>query len=153
VPRQDFTLENNVTERMAVWVISLFKEEVLCIDKDKTHRLELDSKQKNAAKQEACWENDPQWRVVEDPDGIVTNQGPWSNNPFLYRLRVEPRGKETYITVEAELDGVLSHPWQALSFYEREPLKILTMSASDIAKRCTCTFHGNARYSGSACPK
>src|SRR5688572_11370889 len=80
LPRLDLTLENDVTQALKVRVVIPFRDEVLCIDKDATHRIEFDSKQKNAARQEACGENDPAWRIVEDPDGIVANAAPFTNN-------------------------------------------------------------------------
>jgi hypothetical protein len=55
--------------------------------------------------------------------------------------------------VAAELDGIKSHPWQSGSGYRLEPLRIVTMSQSEMAKECPCIFKGNAIYEGTGCPK
>src|SRR5262245_38726181 len=50
-------------------------DEVWCIDKDKEHRLDFNSNQRNADGKEPCFVNDPVRRVAEDPDGVLLRQG------------------------------------------------------------------------------
>jgi hypothetical protein len=152
-PRLDQIVPGPIDVPMRVRIGTPYADEVLCLDKEFNHRVEFDSKQKNAAGQEACWENEPVWQVVDDPDGVTSNAGQWGPANFMFRVRVEPRGLETYFTVQATLDGVRSHQWQAGASYPQTPLKIVTLSADQIAKQCKCTYHGNAVYSGNGCPK
>jgi len=128
-------------------------EEVWCIDKDKEHRLDFNSNQRNAAGREACWVNDPIWRY-EDGDRLVDQAQPIPNtNGFNYRMRINPHGARGAVFVEAEIDGVLSYPWQSGSGYRREPLQIVSMSKNEIERDCLCIFRGNGIYEGDRCPK
>ena len=128
-------------------------EEVWCIDKDKEHRLDFNSNQRNAAGREACWINDPVWRY-EDGDRLVDLAQPIPNtNGFNYRMRINPHGARGAVFVEAEIDGVLSYPWQSGSGYRREPLQIVSMSKNEIDRDCLCIFRGNGIYEGDRCPK
>lgn len=128
-------------------------EEVWCLDKDKEHRLDFNSNQRNAAGREACWVDDPVWRY-EDADRFVDQAQPIPNtNGFNYRMRVNSHGARGTVFVEAEIDGVLSYPWQSGSGYRREPLQIITMSKNEIDRDCLCIFRGNGIYDGDRCPK
>jgi hypothetical protein len=84
-------------------------EEVWCIDKDKEHRLDFNSNQRNAAGREACWVDDPVWHY-EDSDRFVDLAQPIPNTnsfqlPECASTRTARRGT---VFVEAEIDGVLS---------------------------------------------
>lgn len=127
-------------------------DEVWCIDRAKEHRLDFNSAQKNADGRECCWQNDPVW-TVSDPGGFVTSTGTANGNVFNFRLRVDPKGQSGTILVQASIDGVRSYPWQSNSGYKVEPLAIMAMSASDIAKDCKCIFRGNGIYEGEGCTK
>ena len=97
-------------------------EEVLCLDQDKSHRLDLNLNQRNAQGQECCWVDEPHYRVRGDTARMVAGATPIDDNSFIFRVRVEPRGQEASFAVEAELDGVFSHPWLSGGQYPREPL-------------------------------
>ena len=128
-------------------------EEVWCLDKDKEHRLDFNSNQRNAAGREACWVDDPVWRY-EDADRFVDQaQAIPNTNGFNYRMRINSHGARGTVFVEAEIDGVLSYPWQSGSGYRREPLQIVTMSKNEIDRDCLCIFRGNGIYEGDRCPK
>lgn len=128
-------------------------EEVWCVDKDKEHRLDFNSNQRNAAGRESCWVDDPVWHV-EDADRFVDLAQPIPNtNGFNYRIRLNSRGARGTVFVEAEIDGVLSYPWQSGSGYRREPLQIVAMSKNEIERDCLCIFRGNGIYEGDKCPK
>jgi hypothetical protein len=129
-------------------------DEVICLDKDKTHRLDFNANQRNADGQECCYEGDANWRVVEDSSGMIVNHQSF-NHPdnMVYRFTIDPRGRADSFAVEAELDGVLSHPWQSGSGYRREPFRVVTMSANDIARECLCIYRGNGVYEGARCSK
>src|SRR5262245_29290363 len=45
-------------------------DEVWCVDKDKEHRLDFNSNQRNAQGRECCWIDDPEWDF-SDPDRMV----------------------------------------------------------------------------------
>jgi hypothetical protein len=160
-PRADYFLTGSgaiEAPSMFVRVIDPFKDEVLCVDKDEPHRLEFNSNQRNAQNEECCWEEDPQWEVVTDPDGIVGAAGPWGANGFQFRMRVDPNGQKTSVTLRATIDGGLpSYPWQSNSFYPKEtPLKIVFMSQAEIATKCQCQYFGNGIYADNGslnCPK
>ena len=128
-------------------------DEVWCVDKDKEHRLDFNSNQRNAAGRESCWVDDPSWRF-QDPERFVqTGQVIPNTNSFNYRIRMNPRGARGEVAVEAEIDGVVSYPWQSGSGYAREPLRIVAMSKNEIERDCLCVFRGNGIYEGDRCPK
>jgi hypothetical protein len=128
-------------------------DEVWCVDKDREHRLDFNSNQRNAAGRESCWVDDPSWRF-EDPDRFVqSGQTIPNTNGFNYRIRMNPRGARGEVLVEAEIDGVLSSPWQSGSGYKREPLRIVSMSKNEIERDCLCIFRGNGIYEGDRCSK
>jgi hypothetical protein len=128
-------------------------DEVWCVDKDKEHRLDFNSNQRNAQGRESCWVDDPEWSY-EDPDRFVqAGQAIPNTNGFNYRIRMNPRGARGEVHVEAEIDGVLSYPWQSGSGYKREPLRIVAMSKNEIDRDCQCIFRGNGIYEGDRCPK
>lgn len=149
-PREQRTDDQSVNMRVRAlpnW------DEVWCVDKDKTHRLDFNSNQRNADGRECCWVNDPTWRV-EDPNDMVESHNAISGtNSFNYRIRLEPRGRRGTVYVEAEVDGVLSFPWQSGAGYRREPLRIVTLAASEIERDCKCIFRGNGQYEGVGCTK
>lgn len=126
-------------------------EEVLCLDQDKSHRLDFNLNQRNAQGQECCWVDDPRYRVRGDADHIVESAGPIDDNSFIFRVRVEPRGHEASFGVEAELDGVFSYPWQSGAQYPREPLRVITLAGDDIPAFCPCVYLGNGGYEGGSC--
>ena len=128
-------------------------DEVWCVDKDREHRLDFNSNQRNAAGRESCWVDDPSWSF-EDPDRFVqAGQAIPNTNGFNYRIRMNPRGARGEVLVEAEIDGVLSYPWQSGSGYKREPLRIVSMSKNEIDRDCLCIFRGNGIYEGDRCSK
>jgi hypothetical protein len=156
-PRYQWRLPGAVLDQpMKVRVVTPFEEEIWCIDKDKDWRLEFNSNQRNADGKESCWEGEPQWTIVKDTHSIVEALGPWGGG-FQSRLRVRPSGiAGAYFEIEAELDGIKSHPWQSGSFYSPGPLKVLAMSAANIAAKCQCNYYGNGVYEHNGtldCPK
>ena len=128
-------------------------DEAWCLDKDKDHRLDFNLNQKNAEGRECCWVGTPEWRIMEDPGEIVAGTASIDGEGFIHRVRVEPRGRETFFTLEATLDTIRSHPWQSGSGYRREPIKMITMSAADIPSACPCIYLGNGQYTGVGCRK
>jgi hypothetical protein len=128
-------------------------DEVWCVDKDKEHRLDFNSNQRNAQGRESCWVDDPEWRY-DDPDRFVqSGQTIPNTNGFNYRIRMNPRGARGEVAVEAEIDGVVSYPWQSGSGYKREALRIVSMSKNEIDRDCLCIFRGNGIYEGDRCSK
>jgi hypothetical protein len=128
-------------------------DEVWCIDKDKEHRLDFNSNQRNSSGKECCWTNDPSW-TFDDPDHLVqTGQPILNTNNFNYRLRINPRGARGTVYVSAEIDGVPSQPWQSGSGYEVEPFRIVSMSKNEIERDCLCIYRGNGIYEGDHCSK
>lgn len=128
-------------------------DEVWCIDKDQEHRLDFNSNQRNAQGRECCWINDPSWSY-EDPDSIAQEgQSLAGTNHFNFRLRVNPRGKRGTIYVQAEIDGIQSYEWQSSSGYQKQPLRVVSMSKNEIERDCQCIFRGNGIYEGDRCPK
>lgn len=137
---------------MRVRVAKAYEDEVWCIDKDKEHKLDLNLNQRNAAGKECCWNDDPVWTVT-DPDFIV-NSSEWRDDyGFIYRVRINPKGKRGSVFVQTKLDGLDSYPWQSGAFYPKGPLEIVSMSATEIKDTCQCTFLGNGQYEGDKCPK
>lgn len=130
-----------------VWIQGPWQE-AWCLDKDKEHRLDFNSNQRNSDGRECCWVKDPDWKIADDKDGIVLGHGALDEHSFVYRVGVGPRGLETSFGVQAELDGVKSRAWQSgpLVGYPEGPLKIVTLSAADIEKNCKCTYFGNGNY-------
>lgn len=128
-------------------------DEVWCIDKDKEHRLDFNSNQRNSQGRECCWTNDPSWDF-EDPDRLVQSGAVIANtNGFNYRMRINPRGARGTVSVEAEIDGIPSQPWQSGSGYRVEPFRIVSMSKNEIERDCLCIFKGNGIYEGDRCSK
>jgi hypothetical protein len=128
-------------------------DEVVCLDNTKTHRLDFNANQRNADGRESCYEGDVAWRVVEDGDGMISDQSSRHEDGFIWRYNIDPRGRNGSIDIEAQLDGVLSHPWQSGSGYRREPLRIVAMSRNEMERDCNCIFRGNGVYEGARCPK
>ena len=145
--RTDGVQENVLVRARPDW------DEVVCIDKDKTHRLDFNANQRNDAGREACYLGTVTWRLVADDDQMVTAQGSRHPEGFIYRYNIEPRGRTGSVSIEAQLDGVTSYPWQSGSGYRREPLRIVAMGAQEIARDCLCIFHGNGQYEGARCSK
>jgi hypothetical protein len=128
-------------------------DEVWCVDKDKEHRLDFNSNQRNAGGRECCWTNDPEWKV-SDPDKVVDQAAPVPNtNNFNFRLRMNTRGARSTVEVQAVIDGIDSFPWQSGSGYTKGPLRIVAMSANEISRDCRCVFRGNGIYEGDGCTK
>jgi len=128
-------------------------DEVVCLDKSKAHRLDFNANQRNAEGRESCFEGDVTWRIVDDSDSMVVGSSSRHDDGFIWRYNIEPRGRDGSIEIEAELDGIKSHPWQSGSGYRREPIRIVSMSANEIARDCQCIFRGNGVYEGERCPK
>src|SRR5262245_24399389 len=140
------------TDGMKVRARSGF-DEVWCIDKDKEHRLDFNSNQRNANNKECCWITDPEW-FVEDPDKVVDSAAPIPNTSnFNFRLRIDTHGARATVGVSAVLDGMKSFPWQSGSGYTQGPLQIVAMSANEINRDCLCTYRGNGIYEGDRCTK
>src|SRR5688572_20056078 len=98
-------------------------EELLCLESEKSHRIDFNLNQRNAQGQECCWVDEPSYRIRGDTSRIVTGTGAIDDNGFIFRVRVDSRGEnEATFGVEAELDGVFSHPWTSGGGYPREPL-------------------------------
>jgi hypothetical protein len=127
-------------------------DEVVCLDRTKSHRLDFNANQRNAAGRESCYIGPVGW-IVDDPNGIVASTSSRHPDNFIYRFNVEPGGRATAFDVSATLDGLKSFPWQSGSGYRQEPLKVVTMSAGDIVRDCLCIYRGNGVYEGSKCPK
>ncbi len=82
-------------------------EELLCLDSDKSHRIDFNLNQRNELGQESCWVDPPRYRIRGDTDRIVADWLPVDDNSFILRVWVEPRGvNEATFGVEAQLDGV-----------------------------------------------
>jgi hypothetical protein len=136
---------------MRVLVRTEFSDEILCVDKDKDHKIDFNLNQRNLGGQEACWEGEPGWKV-RDPDGIVTTQQVRDEHGFIFRVRISPRGARGRVGVSAELDGVRSHPWQSATGYTPGPVWVEAMRREEL-KDCSCVYLGNAGYQGQGCPK
>jgi hypothetical protein len=128
-------------------------DEVWCIDKDKEHRLDFNSNQRNADGKECCWVNDPEWKW-SDPDHVVDQGAPVPNtNNFNYRMRINTHGARATVEVQAVLDGNESFAWQSGSGYQKGPLRVVAMSQNEINRDCKCIFRGNGIYEGDGCTK
>lgn len=128
-------------------------DEVVCIDRGKSHRMDFNANQRNADGRESCYEGDVSWRIVSDDDAMVTGSSSRHEDNFIWRLNIEPNGRSGEVQLEATLDGVTSFPWQSGSGYRREPLRIVAMGANEIVRDCLCVFKGNGVYEGARCPK
>ncbi len=128
-------------------------DEVVCLDRSKSHRLDFNANQRNADGLESCFEGSAIWRITDDPGQIVTGSSSRHERDMIWRLNIEPRGRETSFEIEAELEGLKSYPWQSGSGYRREPLRVLTMSAAEIARDCLCISRGNGVWEGARCSK
>lgn len=129
-------------------------EELLCLESEKSHRIDFDLNQRNAFGEESCWEGFPSYRIRGDTSRIVTGSGAIDDNGFVFRVRVDPRGvNEATFAVEAELDGVFSHPWTSGGGYPREPLRVITLPGDEIARLCPCIYLGNGAYVGGSCER
>jgi hypothetical protein len=127
-------------------------EELLCLDSSKSHRIDFNLNQRNAQGQECCWVEEPRYRIRADTARIVTGSTPIDDNAFIFRVRVEPRGvNEATFGVEADLDGVLSHPWASGGQYPREPLRVITLPGEDIGRLCPCIYLTDGAYEGGSC--
>lgn len=127
-------------------------DEVVCLDRSKSHRIDFNANQRNAAGRESCYIGPVNWRL-EDPNGIVASASSRHPDNFIYRFNVEPGGRTTAFDVSATLDGLNSFPWQSGSGYRQEPLRVVTMSAADIVRDCLCVYRGNGVYEGQRCIK
>jgi hypothetical protein len=142
---------DGVSAPMRVRVVS-GSEEQLCLDKDKSHRIDFNLNQKNAAGLECCWEDEgPTYRVRQDVANMVVDYGAVDTNAFVLRMRVEPRGQESGFGVEGRLDGIISHPWESGGRYPREPLRVVTLPGDEIPALCPCIYFSGGRYEGGAC--
>jgi hypothetical protein len=132
---------------MRVWIQAPWQE-AWCLDKDQQYQIDFNSNQRNADGKESCFQNDPEWQIVDDPDHIVLGQGSFGDHGFNYRVGVDARGVETSFGVQARIDGVSSKPWQSGPSvgYPEGPLKVVTLSAADIERNCKCTYFGNGNY-------
>ena len=132
---------------MRVWIQGPWQE-AWCLDKDKEYQLDFNSNQRNADGKESCFQNDPEWQVVDDRDRISLGGGSFGDHGFNFRVGVNARGLETSFGVQAQIDGVKSKPWQSGPSvgYPEGPLKIVTLSAADIERNCKCTYFGNGNY-------
>ena len=128
-------------------------DEVVCLDRTKSHRLDFNANQRNEAGRECCFEGDATWQVVDDPGQIITGSSSRHERGMIWRYNIEPGGRATSFEVEAELEGLKSYPWQSGSGYRREPLRVVTMSAAEITRDCLCIYRGNGIYEGARCPK
>ena len=128
-------------------------DEVVCLDRSKTHRLDFNANQRNAEGRECCFEGSAVWRITDDPGQIITASSSRHERDMIWRLNIEPGGRETAFEIEAELEGLKSYPWQSGSGYRREPLRVVTMSANEIARDCLCISKGNGVWEGARCSK
>jgi hypothetical protein len=128
-------------------------DEVVCLDRSKSHRLDFNANQRNESGRECCFEGSATWQTVEDSAGIVVATSSRHERDMIWRYNIEPGGRETSFAIEAELEGLKSYPWQSGSGYRREPFRVVTMSASEIARDCLCIYRGNGVYEGAKCPK
>lgn len=127
-------------------------DEVVCLDKDKSHRLDFNANQRNEEGRECCYEGTVSWQV-SDPAQIVVANSSQHPDGFRHRFNFEPRGRATTVEFSATLDGLTAYPWQSGSGYPQEPLRVVTMSAAEIARDCQCIYRGNGVYEGERCSK
>jgi hypothetical protein len=127
-------------------------DEVWCLDKDREHRLDFNLNQRNANGRECCWTDDPDWSL-DDPSDMAGGESVRDQYGFIYRIRVAPGGARGTVGISAELDDVVSAPWQSNSGYQIGPLNMVSMSAAEIQRDCKCIFLGNGQYEGDGCNK
>ena len=128
-------------------------DEVVCIDKDKVHRIDFNANQRNADDRESCYIGAVSWTTVSDDDQMITSEGSRHPDNFIWRYNIDPRGRTGTIAIQAHLDGLTSYPWQSGSGYRQEPLRIVAMGANEIARDCLCIYRGNGQYEGARCSK
>jgi hypothetical protein len=128
-------------------------DEVVCLDRDKVHRLDFNANQRNADGRESCYIGDVSWRTVSDDDHMITSESSRHPDNFIWRYNIDPRGRTGTIEVEAQLDGLTSYPWQSGSGYRQEPFRMVAMSANEMARECLCIYRGNGVYEGARCSK
>ena len=129
-------------------------EELLCLESEKSHRIDFNLNQRNAEGRECCWVDPPRYRIRGDTERIVQDFLPIDDNSFILRVRVEPRGiNEATFGVEAQLDGVFSHPWTSGADYPIEPLRVITLPGDEIGRLCPCIWIGNGGYEGGSCQR
>jgi len=129
-------------------------EELLCLDSDKSHRIDFNLNQRNEFGQESCWVDPPRYRIRGDTDRIVADWLPVDDNSFILRVWVEPHGiNEATFGVEAQLDGVFAHPWTSGGGYPIEPLRVITLPGDEIARLCKCVWIGNGGYEPGSCQR
>jgi hypothetical protein len=128
-------------------------EELLCLDSKKSHRLDFNLNQRNALGQESCWEGFPSYRIRGDTEKMVTSSSPIDDNGFVFRVRVEPKENVASFGVEAELDGIFSHPWLSGGNYPREPLRVITLPGDELESFCPCIYIGNGGYAPGSCTR
>jgi len=75
---------------MRVWIQGAWQE-TWCLDKDQQYQIDFNSNQRNADGKESCFQNDPEWQIVDDRDRIVLGQGSFGDHGFNYRVGVDPR--------------------------------------------------------------
>ena len=144
---------NGARAPMRTWLVGP-GEELLCLESEKSHRIDFNLNQRNALGQESCWVDRPGYRIRADTDRIVTDSGPIDDNGFILRVRVDPRGiNEATFGVEAQLDGVFSHPWTSGGDYPIEPLRVITLPGEEIARVCKCVWIGNGGYEPGSCER
>lgn len=127
-------------------------DEVWCLDKDKEHIIDFNANQRNAAGRECCYLGDATW-TLDDPLRLVVASSSRHEDNLIFRYNVNSRGVAGTFTVQAQLDGIRSFPWQSGSGYRLEPLRVVLMSPNQITRDCTCIFRGNGVYEGAGCPK
>jgi hypothetical protein len=127
-------------------------DEAICLDKDKSHVILFNANQRNSEGRECCYEGVATWSW-DDPRDMIVDQSSLHPENMIFRFNIEPEGQSSTIEIKAELMGLQSYPWQSGSGYRIEPLRIVTMSAADIARDCLCIYRGNGIYEGARCPK
>lgn len=127
-------------------------DEVWCLDKDKEHVIDFNANQRNAAGRECCYLGDAIW-TLDDPSRVVVGSSSRHDDALVFRYNVNSRGATATFSVQAELDGIRSFPWQSGSGYRQEPLRVQLMSLNQMNRECTCIYSGNGVYGGAGCPK
>ena len=121
-------------------------DEVVCLDRSKSHRLDFNANQRNADGRECCSRATP-------PARIVVASSSRHERDMIWRYNIEPGGRETAVEIAATLEGKNSYPWQSGAGYRQEPFRVVTMSANEIARDCLCIYRGNGVYEGARCSK
>src|SRR5687767_6797190 len=81
-------------------------DEVVCLDRARSHRLDFNANQRNAAGQESCYNGDVSWNILSDDNSMITGSSSRHEDNFIWRYNIEPRGSNGVIAIEAELDGI-----------------------------------------------